>query len=321
MARRLRRFVPPAVLFVGLFFFGVSLLVLATQGTEEGTRVLQPASLTSANGTALLTYPAERVGSSGRIDVAYAFPQSPGAAYFVGCEDVEQMKRGRQPADPALAFVGLREGTFVVSRQTVPDADALYVLEEAAPGGDRWWRYCASVAFVWATDGDPSANRPTATIVLHSPSLDGEGFVLLVALMGGSALAALLGGLAWARARTHAPGPTGDSTVEVLRASLERMGEQLERTRKHLLLGGVFGIFLWYPFLVPWAWQQATRASDSAVIPWGVAGLTLAFLIVLTILWAREFAGLDRELNAWRARMGELRDREAGLLDTLEHGG
>jgi len=119
-------------------------------------------------------------------------------------------------------------------------------------------------------------------------------------------------------ARRDPPPPAEDSTVEALRASLDRMGEQLERTRKHLLLAGILGVFLWYPFLVPWAWQQAARSSDDPVVPWGVAAMTLAFLVVLTILWAREFLHLDRELNAWRGRIGELRDREEHLMDALE---
>ena len=79
----------------------------------------------------------------------------------------------------------------------------------------------------------------------------------------------------------------------------------------------MLGVFLWYPILVPWAWQQAARASDVPIFPWAIAAMTLVFLLVLTVLWAREFARLDRELHGWRDRLKELRERETHLMDKL----
>lgn len=320
--RRLRRFAPPAFLFAGLLLFGVSLLVLGTEATEEGTIELDPSRLTVANGTAVLLYPIEYLGERGAsVVTSYAFPQAPGDAYLIRCDDTAQMVQGHAPVQPVLAFSHLRNGTFVASSQTVTVRNLGYTLNETT----GYWERCdAAIAFQWdVPDGDPAANRPEVTVTYNSERLEGESFGLLAILMGASALSALLGGLAWARegSRRSAEPPSDDSTVEALRDSLDRMGEQLERTRKHLLLGGVLGVFLWYPFLVPWAWIQADRASDDPVIPWAVAALTLAFLLALTVLWAREFLRLDRELNEWRGRMGELRVREEYLMDALEQGG
>ena len=321
MFRRLRRHFPFLALLAGLFFFGLSLLLLGTQATREDAFTLQPGGLTLANGTAVLVYPVSYYGYvSDHINVSYAFPQAPGDAYYLGCGDVERLRAGDAPLQPVLAFQHLREGTFIISHQTISRTDPLY---NTTPEGERR-RVCdPAVVFHWVTaEGDPSPNRPVVDIVYYPSQLDGETFALLAVLMGASALAALLGGLAWVRGRAVASWPTSDdSTVEALRTSLDRMGEQLERTRKLLLLAGVLGVFLWYPFLVPWAWIQASRASDDPVAPWGAALMTLLFLIVLTVLWAREFLRLDRELNAWRNRIVELRDRESVLLDTLDADG
>lgn len=316
----LRRLVPPLALFAGLFFFGVSLLMLGVQATEEASRALDASSLTVANGSAVLVYPVESYFSSRSINVSYVYPQAPGDAYFVGCEDIGRMREGGAPARPLLAFQRLKESTFLISDQTVTSRDPIFTIDEER--GTYQYVCDPAVVFQWAASGDdPGANRPSVSVIFQSARLDGSRFAALSILMAASALAALLGGLAWVRGRTPTVWPaSGDSTVEALRSALERMGEQLERTRKLLLLAGVLGVFLWYPFLVPWAWLQAQRASDEAFVPWGAAALTLLFLVVLTILWAREFLRLDRELNAWRGRIGELREREAHLMDTLESG-
>lgn len=317
---RLRRILPPVALLAGLFFFGISLLLLGTGATQEESVELEPASLTVANGSALLVYPVDYIYSADHINATYAFPASPGDAFFVRCDDLARLRDGQDAADPLLEFERLREGTLIISYQTISRPMSMYREDPAT--GERV--YCErAIAFRWdAPDGDPASNRPEVAAIYHSDRLDGEEFAMLAVMMGGSALAALLGGLAWVRGRTAAARPpSDDSTVEALRTSLDRMGEQLERTRKLLLLAGVLGVFVWYPFLLPWAWIQASRASDDPAIPWAVAALTLLFLVSLTVLWAREFLRLDRELNAWRGRIGELRDRESHLMDALEREG
>lgn len=318
MAGLLRRILPPLALFAGLFFFGVSLLLLGTSASVDEPIELEPSLVVPANGSAVLLYHIDHFRGSDRIDVTYAFPQGPGDAYVVPCDEVSRLRAGSPPTNVLLAFIGLRNGSFAVTYQTVPEIEELQMLDQEERTCDP------AIAFRWsAPDGDPGKDLPAVRAEYHVARLVGEDFAMLAVLMGGSALSALLGGLAWARARAHPPrGPVAaDSTVEALRASLDRMGEQLERTRRHLLLAGVVGVFLWYPFLVPWSWQQAARATDDPTIPWAVAGLTLLFLLVLTLLWAREFVHLDRELSAWRGRMGELRERETGLLETLEREG
>jgi hypothetical protein len=321
MARRpgrLRRLLPPVAMVFGLFLFGIALVQLGSQASPEQARVLHPGSLTMSNGTAVLLYPVNYFAyRQDHIEVSYAFPQTAGDAYFVDCPDAAALAQGRPPQDPLLTFVGQRTGTFVVSYQTLPPLESYltYDLELDQPCD-------AAVALVWPATTDPGENRPEASVLYYEAGLGGGDFVLLALLMGGSALVTLLGGLAWARMghTTQAP-PSDGSTVEALRAALDQVVAQLERTRKNLLFAGILGVFLWYPFLVPWSWQQANRASNDPTIALAVAALTLAFLLALTILWAREFLRLDRHLTAWRGRLGELRTREDDLMESLEHSG
>lgn len=316
MAGRARRILPPAVMVVGLFLFGVSLIQLGTQANPEEAQELHPGGLTVANGTAVLLYPVNYFGyQTERIDVNYTFPMAPGTAYFVDCPDVAALVRGDAPADPLLTFVGLRENSFVVSHQTLPPLDPFFSIDQ-----ERLVPCDPAIAFVWNAT-DPAPNKPTVSALYYEAGLGAESFFFLSLLMGSSALLTLLGGLAWARSAGPLGPPSDGSTVEALRASLDGVLGQLERTRRNLLFAGVLGVFLWYPFLVPWAWHQADLATADPTIPWGVAGFTLTFLVVLTVLWAREFVRLDRQLTAWRTRLGELRHREQHLLEMLEQGG
>lgn len=313
------RLLLPFALLLGVVLFGIALLALGIEAAGEDPQPLDPSSLTTANGTAVLAYPIKSFASgSNRVQVSYAFPNEPGDAYVVHCEDLDAMRRGEAPAEPLLAFTQLREGRFVATEQTLPVEYGSRFRGDPSLGVSRGCE--PAVAFSWsATGGDPAANRPAASVTLHHTAFDAGRYWLLLLLMTAGASLALVGGLAWARPRAaSAPLPgSDDSPIEVLRASLDRMGGQLERTRRHLLLAGVLGLFLWYPILVPWTWRQAQRTSDNPLFPWAVAGLTLAFLAVLTGLWARELHRLDRELVAWRARMSQLRERENSLMETL----
>src|SRR5688500_3877234 len=158
---RLRRFVPPAALFLGLFVFGMSLFSLGSEASRDSVQTLEPSHLVAANGTAVLVYPVEHY-APGRatVNVDYSFPQAAGDTYFVGCEDAQRLLAGGRPEEPGLAFVGLRENAFEVNPQTV---DRLIAFVEER--GSRV--YCApSLAFQWEVlGGDPATNRPTVSAV------------------------------------------------------------------------------------------------------------------------------------------------------------
>ena len=317
MERGPRRWLPLLALGAGIFLFGLGLFAIGIEAAAE-PRELEPSALTAANGTAVLAYPTKYFGAtSQRVEVSYSFPVAPGEALVVDCEGFGAVLRG-EPFTPLLAFTGLQDGEFVVSYQTLPSGAHYDIVVDPQTGART---FCEPVVvFRWALQAeDLMANHPAVSVASHTTPFDmGRSWLVLVMMTVGSLLA-LLGGLGWAAQRRRAPAPaTEDGPLEMLRASLDRMGEQLQRTRRHLLFAGVFGVFLWYPVLVPWAWRQAARTDVDVLFPWVVSGLTLAFLVVLTTLWARELHRLDQELAAWRRRMGQLREREDGLLDTLK---
>ena len=315
MAAALRRFVATLALAAGLFLFGVSILVLGL-GVAEEPRPHDPSSFTTVNGTAVLAYHTE-YSRSRRVEVSYAFPEGPGDVYVLACDALDPVREGEPPAAPWLAFTNVQEGGFVITSQTLPPYARHALVIDPRSGG---LSECDPVVvFRWTLAGDnATANQPAVGVASRSAPFDeGQHWLLLVVMTAGSTLA-LLGGLARARHAAQGPATSAEeSPLEVLRASLERMGAQLEATRRHLLFAGVLGVFLWYPVLVPWAWKRAAQAGVGPLFPWAVAALTLAFLGVLTLLWARGIHRLDRELAAWRARMAELRARETSLMETL----
>lgn len=321
--RSWRRLVAPAALFLGLALFGVTLLTLGGAASNDAVTRLEPSFLGVVNGTASMIYPTDYYGySKTSVDATFSFPEAAGNASFVGCTDRDRALSGQPPAHPLVAYNAVRGGTLHVSRQTVGP----YSYRLLAPD-DRYLDdstcYTGALLFQWAApDGKPEANKPVVEATFLDDELDEGAGVFLLVLSVGGALLALLGGLAWARQSPQVAEDDDeslpDSTAESLRFALDRMGGQLERTRRNLLLAGVVGIFLWYPILVPWVWTTASGDTNATWLPWALAGAALLFLGVLTVLWAREFVRLDRELRRWRERMGELRDREAGLMADLE---
>jgi len=323
MRNALPRSLPLAFMLTGVALFGASLAALSLEGSGAGTHELEPTTLVVANDSAVILYPVDYHGHRySRVDVQYEFPREAGEAYFVGCSDAAALERGEAPAAPALKFTHQRSGKFVVWDQTVRDIAALYggVAPDARDASCR-----PAVAFRWpAIEQDAALNRPEVAARYYAGHFDGENFLALLAPMAGGPLLALGGGLWWARMRAPASErlPHADhSMAESLRRLMDRMGEQLERTRRHLLFAGFVGIFVWYPLLLPWAWRQARLATDDPVIHWTVTGLAVLFLLVLTFLWAREYVRLRVELVAWRRKIGELRAKEHGFLRRLDADG
>jgi hypothetical protein len=177
------------------------------------------------------------------------------------------------------------------------------------------------VVFRWAAGDDALANRPDAQVgLVHNTMLDSPlgGALGLVAFAGAAAMAVGTWGIV-ARRRRPEPVPDDDEGMaEALLRLAERSEAWLSRTRRYLLLAGVLGVVLWYPFLVPLVWSAG---RDLVPAPWGswlLAGLAALLLATLTFLWARALHQLDRDLDAWRAKVARLRLRERELLAELE---
>ena len=326
---------------------GVSLLLLGVLAGEGATVPLQEASVSNNNGTITVAYPIPAYPyEEAVLEVEYAFPVAPGDAYLVNCIDHTRLVEGRPIEGPAVRREDMREGSFtsLLGREQGWPSTRYYRLTDAtepamagsgssASGGGgtsigsfpRGTEYCTGVlvAFQWEASS-PEAwqeNRPDASVVVREMPLEGEmaGALFALAILGGAS--ALAGGLAWGRQRDGPRAPSdldeAAGAAETLRVMAERAEAWLARTRRYVLISGPLGIFLWYPVLIPWAWRAGREGSTSAWMPWALATGALLFLAGLTLLWAREFLRLDRELAAWREQLAELKRREDALMAEL----
>lgn len=305
----------PLAFVAGLVLLGLAILVAALAATGSDLPVGAEPEEFSVNGTAHLVYPVS-VGARGddRLTVHFRFPEDAGTGMVVRCGDHQRLRAGEAPLEPQVVTAG-RSGSFSTT------------LSGSFLGGSTRDAYCPFLYVVlqWpAGEGDAARNRPLVTMVRESVLLEGPvgAFVGITGVLG-AGLATTFG-VAWGRrlnraARVEAAG-LEESAAETLLLTLERSGRWMERTRRYLFLGGVFGIFLWYPIILPWTFRYALDGTAVAPLPWVVSAAILGLLVALTLVWAREYLRLDRELHAWEVRIARLREREAALLSELERG-
>lgn len=297
----------PIAFAAGVALLGVTLLVFSLAASGAQPQRIEYHEEGVANGTAYLAYPIPLQGRADlRLDVAFRFPES-GAAYTATCRDLERIKAGGAP----LAYDMRTEGPRGRFSTSVP------ALAAGCP--------VQYVILSWpAPTGNLDANRPEVEVVVSSILVDGPVGALAVGAGILGALLATSSGIAWGRRLNRAvasgPAPGDESTAEALLHAVERGGRWLERTRRYLVAAGVLGVFLWYPVLLPWAWQTALRGTRERWVPWALAAGAVAVLLALTAAWSVEYLRIDRELNAWRERVARLRQREAALLG-LENAG
>lgn len=311
----------PGLLLAGLLLFGVGVLVLTVLVNGAAITPVEPSDLYVQNGTATLSHRVSP-GLSGefRLEGEYAFPSAPGTVLVLTCDDYERLREGSSPLNPIVQRRDSVEGKFSVSSFDL----GWYFGSSMHPPPFRSICADAAIVFRWAaTDAaNAAANRPTVDLAMRELPLEMPVANVMIVLCVVGALLVAVGGFLWSRrpAPAHAWGAAGDEdegTAETLLRLTAETGRWLERTRRYLVLSGALGIFLWYPVLLPLAWQAGAKASGDALLPLLLCLGVLAFLGSLTILWLREFLRLDRELRRWRERLARLQERERRLLDEL----
>lgn len=327
-----QRNVAAAAFFAGLVLFAVPMLVLGGMAATARTIPFEPGEVALVNGTAYQAYHLSdwNIGY-GRVEGSYAFPSGAGSVLLVRCDQMGAIAEGRAP-DPAGVHALRSASTGGDLGFRLDDvAWRLYGVNVHQPGvatpppPNLQVFLCgpAVLALAWnATDlGQAQATSPEASFALRETPLDlgAAPFLLVLAALGVALVAT--GGVAWTRAR-RAPvvesAEVEESTAETLLRATQATLSWLERMRRYLLLGGILGIFLWYPVLLAWAFQTGRRGSEHGGMALVLAAAVLAFLGALTALWTREYLNLHRELRGWRERLERLRRREQDLLDSLD---
>lgn len=313
---RLERLAPIAFV-AGIVLFGLSILALTFTATAPGHGPVEEHETTVVGDEVVLAYPvpiSPHVAT--RIDASFDYPRHAGDAMIVGCSGYSALLHGQEPREVGPSTSGT---SGRLSSATSPEAFG----DTDAPSLRCPFRYAI---FQWDLRGEePSANRPDVTVETAPVLLPG----VVIGVVSGTAVIglvlAIVGGTAWARRlqRVHGTETADDaeSTSETLLLLIGKTGDWLTRTRRYLIAAGILGIFLWYPIVLPWAWSTALRGSSGSVYPWLLTVGALTFLLFLTVVWARAYLRLDRELVAWRDRMDRLRTREAQLLADLDASG
>lgn len=324
----------PAITLVGLVMLGTSLFltgIFATDHVVAELRESGPASV--ANGTATLTYAIAgefTIPFGSYIEGSWRFPVEAGDAYVLDCVDYEELLATGSPGPDASAFPDRQQDSVRIPVEMVLRPFHVVLTEppppeRPIPPGLRS-PYCPGLyaVFQWPAEGEGwMENKPEVEVrIVRGPILATPMGRSLLGLAAVGAVVALGGGLAWRQERltrvARSDAASEESTAETLLLLTTRSEDWLVRTRRYLIIAGGLGIFLWYPLLVPWAWQLGEKATFSAWAPPAFAGGALVLLLGLTAIWAREFQRIDRELREWRERLARLRQREERLLAELE---